>query len=197
MNEKFIIRSCGGHARSIADAILSDCPDADILFVDECAGANETILGFPAVRELPEGIARFIPGAGDNIRRKNECDGKEVASYVSRSAHVGRFAKLGDGCFVACGAHLGPRVNVGKGTIVNTNAIVEHDVVVGDFSHIAPNSTVCGECHIGSLVLIGAGAVVKPCISICDGVTVGSGAVVVKNIVEPGMYVGVPARKRA
>lgn len=195
MNSAYILKGCGGHARSIVDAILTDNPFADILFVDNNAGEGETILGFPAVREMPLDAAVFVPASGDNLRRKSECEGKKIRSYISRTAHIGKFAHIGDGCFVAMGVHIGPEVVIGRGTIANTNAVIEHNVTVGDFSHIAPNATVCGMCHIGSLVLIGAGAVVKPCISICDGVIVGSGAVVVKDIVEPGTYVGTPARK--
>ena len=195
MNFAYIVKSCGGHARSIADAILYDHPDATVLFVDEKAGEGERILGFPVVRVLPESGCRFIPGSGDNAKRKKECEGREIATYIAKSAHVGRLALVGDGCFVASGAHIGPEVKIGRGTIINTNAVVEHNTVVGAFSHIAPNATLCGGCHIGNLVLVGAGAVVKPCVTICDGAKVGAGAVVVKDITEPGSYVGAPARK--
>lgn len=195
MTDTYIVNSCGGHARSIADAILSDCPDAEILFVDEKAGIGERILGFPVVRALLDGGCRFIPGSGDNAKRKRECEGRAVATYIAKSAHIGRLALVGDGCFVASGAHLGPEVQIGRGTIINTNAVVEHNTVVGEFSHVAPNATICGGCRIGNLVLIGAGAVVKPCVSICDEAKIGTGAVVVKDILEPGTYVGIPARK--
>ena len=98
MNFAYIVKSCGGHARSIADAILYDHPDATILFVDEKAGEGERILGFPVVRVLPESGCRFIPGSGDNAKRKKECAGRELATYIAKSAHVGRLAQIGDGC---------------------------------------------------------------------------------------------------
>lgn len=48
---------------------------------------------------------------------------------------------------------------------------------------------------MGQRVLIGAGAVVLPGVTIADDVTIGAGSVVPDNIVEPGTYVGMPARR--
>lgn len=42
---------------------------------------------------------------------------------------------------------------------------------------------------------IGAGATVKNNLIICEKTVVGAGAAVVRNIEEPGTYVGVPARR--
>lgn len=41
---------------------------------------------------------------------------------------------------------------------------------------------------------IGAGATVSNNITICNDVMIGAGAVVVKDIMEPGTYVGVPQK---
>jgi acetyltransferase-like isoleucine patch superfamily enzyme len=43
-------------------------------------------------------------------------------------------------------------------------------------------------------VWIGAGATVINNVNICGGCTIGAGAVVIKDIDEPGTYVGVPAK---
>lgn len=47
---------------------------------------------------------------------------------------------------------------------------------------------------IGRGAWVGAGATVSNNVSICEGCVVGAGAVVVRDIVQPGTYVGVPAR---
>ena len=52
-----------------------------------------------------------------------------------------------------------------------------------------------GRCHIGRLVMIGAGATVIDRIRICDNVVIGAGTTVVRDIIEPGTYVGTPARR--
>jgi len=46
---------------------------------------------------------------------------------------------------------------------------------------------------IGNKVSIGTNATILP-VSICDNVVVGAGAVVTKDITEPGIYAGNPAR---
>jgi acetyltransferase-like isoleucine patch superfamily enzyme len=46
---------------------------------------------------------------------------------------------------------------------------------------------------IGNKVYIGSNATILP-VSICDDVVIGAGAVVTKDIIEPGTYVGNPAR---
>jgi UDP-3-O-[3-hydroxymyristoyl] glucosamine N-acyltransferase len=73
---------------------------------------------------------------------------------------------------------------------------VEHDNVLEDYVHISPSAALGGTVHVGSQTHIGIGAVVRNNMNICSGCTIGAGAVVVKNIVEPGTYVGVPARKK-
>jgi acetyltransferase-like isoleucine patch superfamily enzyme len=46
---------------------------------------------------------------------------------------------------------------------------------------------------IGNHVSIGSNATILP-VSICDGVVIGAGAVVTKDILQPGIYAGNPAR---
>ena len=192
----FVLMGCGGHARSVADAILADHPSAKITFVDANAGPGEQIMGFDAVVAAPEGEPPgFIPAVGDNRRRRRESEGVELCSYVSCTAHVGRCSVIEAGCFVGSGAHIGPETAIGRGTIINTNAVVEHNVQIGAFSHVAPNSTICGGCRLGDLVLVGAGAILRPGVSVCTDVVIGAGSVVVADITEPGTYVGCPARR--
>ena len=48
--------------------------------------------------------------------------------------------------------------------------------------------------RIGNRVLIGSNATIMP-VSICDDVVIGAGSVVVRDIVESGIYAGNPAQK--
>ena len=41
---------------------------------------------------------------------------------------------------------------------------------------------------------VGIGATVKNGIKICDNCLIGAGAVVVKDILNPGIYIGTPAK---
>lgn len=50
-----------------------------------------------------------------------------------------------------------------------------------------------GNVTVGRRTWVGIGASVKNGVTICDNCMIGAGAVVVKNISEPGTYIGVPA----
>jgi acetyltransferase-like isoleucine patch superfamily enzyme len=47
--------------------------------------------------------------------------------------------------------------------------------------------------HIGNDVSIGSNATILP-VSVCAGTVIGAGAVVTKDITEPGIYAGNPAK---
>jgi UDP-N-acetylbacillosamine N-acetyltransferase len=56
------------------------------------------------------------------------------------------------------------------------------------------NATVAGRVIVGAHTLIGAGATIIDGVSVCDQVVVGAGGVVVRDILTPGVYVGIPAQ---
>jgi len=90
---------------------------------------------------------------------------------------------------------VGSKVKIGFNNIINTGAIVEHESVVGNHNHISIGAVICGRSSIGNMCLIGAGAVVMDKLSICDNTIVGAGSVVIRDINDPGTYVGNPARR--
>ena len=103
--------------------------------------------------------------------------------------------KIGDGSVVMAGAIVNPDAKIGRHCAINTNSVIEHDNVIGDFSHISVGAQLAGRVTVGSRVWVGIGATVINDVSICDDCVIGAGAVVVRNITEPGVYVGVPARR--
>src|SRR5262245_31495609 len=125
---RLIIYGCGGHSRSVADVILSNDPNCQLVFVDEHARPGETIFAFKAITAVDERGAGCIVAIGDNeLRRKQFLTLRtaDIATVVSNRAYVGRDAVIGRGAFIAHGAHLGPLVRIGANTIVNTNATVD------------------------------------------------------------------------
>ena len=120
-------------------------------------------------------------------------------------------------CSIGTGSFVGPFVEIQKGvqigqrTKIQSHAFVCELVLIGDdcfighgvmfindlFENGGPaggDSTKWKSTTIGNHVSIGSNATILP-ISICEDVVVGAGAVVTKNIVEPGVYAGNPARK--
>lgn len=198
IHKKIVIFGCGGHSRSVADIALANNPEVALVFVDSNARENETIYGFPVVKECTDDTLPIFIAIGDNKNRMEkfeELTGSSFLSIVSSKTHVGHGAYLDVGCLIGNYCHIGPDAHIGKNTIINNAAIVEHEVKIGCHCHIGPNATISGRCEIGDLVFVGVGATIKDYVKVCSNVTIGAGATVVKNIEEPGVYVGTPATR--
>jgi sugar O-acyltransferase (sialic acid O-acetyltransferase NeuD family) len=100
----------------------------------------------------------------------------------------------GVGTIVCPGTYITTGVTIGKHVIINLHCTIGHDCVIGDFTTISPGANISGNVTIGSECYIGTNAVIREKVSICGGVTIGAGTVVVKDITEPGIYVGNPSK---
>jgi UDP-N-acetylbacillosamine N-acetyltransferase len=182
----------GGHARSIADVALRTHIQR-LLFVDKFK-AKDFIMGFPCHSDLLNDSLDVIVGIGDNLKRSIIADlyKEKLVNVISLSAYISRYAVMGNGNFVGEGSHIGVESLIGYNNIINTHAVIEHECVIGNHTHISVNATILGKCKIGDFTFIGAGSVVRDCVSICNNVIVGAGSTVVKDIKEPGVYVGSP-----
>ena len=198
-DQSLIIFGFGGHARSVADVALA-CGYSALCFVEPNAQDGELFLEHPVHKELPYHAGTCFFAAGDSELRKNqmkliiEQDWK-IETLIAPSATRCTGASIQVGAFVGHHAHIGPMAKIGVGCIINTAAVIEHECEVGDFSHVSVNTTLAGRVTIGRNVFVGASAVVKDKITIGDNITIGAGAVVVDNLLEPGIYVGIPAKR--
>lgn len=120
------------------------------------------------------------------------------------------------GCRVGADVFIGPFVEIQKDVVIgNRTRVQSHSficelVTIGDDCVIAHGVMFINDkfatggpargdrsrwksTRIGHRVSIGSNATILP-VTICDDVVIGAGAVVTKNIVEPGVYVGNPAK---
>ena len=198
---RLVIIGAGGHGKVIADSAWKN-GYTNICFVDD--NATGDVMGFPIIgtsieiERLNDGNTDFVIGIGNNATRKLIAEKYDVnfVTLVHPSAQIGVNVSIGKGTVVMAGAVINPCAMVGEHCIINTGAIVEHDNVIEDYAHISPNAALGGTVRVGECTHIGIGATVKNNTEICSDCTIGAGAVVVKNIKEPGTYVGVPIRKR-
>jgi sugar O-acyltransferase (sialic acid O-acetyltransferase NeuD family) len=197
----------GGHGKVVLDALLSsDAPAHDVRVRDEAQQLQgRRLLDYPIeapaiVAEMSSQLFHLAIGSGQARRRlfATLLDmGARPLSIAHAAASVSRFARIGDGSFMAAQSVVAASASLGHSVIINHGAIVDHDCVVGDFSHIAPNATLGGGVSVGSGVLVGAGAKILPGISIGDDAVIGAGAVVIANVSGGETWVGVPARNTA
>lgn len=103
--------------------------------------------------------------------------------------------RIGKGAIIFAGSIIMCNVHIGDFLQLNLHSTISHDFTCGDFFTTAIGVNIAGNVKIGKNVFFGIGSGCKEKINICDDVKVGLGAAVVKNITEPGIYVGVPAIK--
>jgi sugar O-acyltransferase (sialic acid O-acetyltransferase NeuD family) len=197
-----LILGAGGHGRVVADAATSSGDWTRVIASDRdparCRG--DLIGGVPALPlEQALALAAFIHiaiGRADGrAREASSVVAIPMATILHPNASVSMHAAVGEGCFIAAQAVVAPGARLGRCVIVNHGAVVDHDVSVGDFSHIAPLVALGGGVQVGCRVLIGSGASVLPGLRVGDDIVVGAGALVCRNLSEPGVYAGVPARR--
>ncbi len=117
---------------------------------------------------------------------------------------------IGDSCFIGPFVEIQRGVSIGARTKVQSHAFICELVTIGKdcfishgvkfvndtFSSGGPargNKEMWKATVVGDHVSIGTNATILP-VTICDRVVIGAGAVVTKDIAEPGVYVGNPAR---
>lgn len=197
--KQVIVIGAGGHGRVIADTVLRN-GDRLLGFLDDAH--TESVWTYPVLGKVQDwhlyvDTAAFVLGIGSNAVReqlsKDICGPWYTA--VHPSAQIGQGVELGAGTVVMAGAVINTGAHIGAHCIVNTGAVVEHDSILEDFVHISPHATLCGTVQIGGGTHVGAGAVVRNNCIVCSGCTLGAGTVVVKDITEPGVYAGIPARR--
>ena len=119
--------------------------------------------------------------------------------------------RIDSNCFVGPFCEIQKGVQIGKRTKVQSHSFICELVTIGDdcfighgvmfindvFSDGGPaqgDRTKWKATRIGNHVSIGSNATLLP-IEVCDHVVIGAGAVVTKDITEPGVYAGNPAKR--
>src|SRR5699024_8497578 len=121
--------------------------------------------------------------------------GATIPTLIHPSAIIGSDVECGKGTAIMAGVIINSSTKIGRGCIVNTASTIDHDNVMDNFVHISPGANLAGRVKIGEATWVGIGSVVSNNISITSNCTIGAGAVVIKDIIESGTYVGVPARR--
>ncbi len=112
---------------------------------------------------------------------------------VHPTAYVSPLATLGNGVFVGANSVIGPGARLADHVFVNRGVTIGHDTHIGPFSRIQPGSNIGGLSRIGEGVTVGIGATLLERLVVGDGAFIGAGAVVIRDVAEHVLVVGVPA----
>lgn len=117
------------------------------------------------------------------------------ANVIHSSSYIDASCKIGKGVFILPGCTLDRNVVIKNNTLLNTACAIAHDTEIGEHCFLSPRAAIAGFTIINELCVIGINSTIIDNITICSKTQVGAGAVVTKNITEPGLYVGIPAKK--
>jgi acetyltransferase-like isoleucine patch superfamily enzyme len=141
------------------------------------------------------GIKEVVFGGGVKIVHPVNLYGCQIGEGVfigpfveiQKDVTVGAFTKVQSHSFICELVHIGEHCFIGHGVTFINDLLQTGGPAGGD-------RTKWKSTHIGNHVSIGSNATILP-VKICDRAVIGAGAVVTKDILEPGIYAGNPARK--
>lgn len=206
MKRPLILIGGGGHCKSVIEVAESagyeikgilDMPDEvgkDVLPGHKVIGTDDEIPQYVEECDFIITVG-FIknPVLRIKLYNKVKAAGGRLATIIASTAHVSKYAELGEGTVIMHHAFVNAGAKIGDNCIINTFVNIEHDAEVGNQCHISTGTMVNGECKIGENCFIGSQSVCANCIEISSDIIVGAGSVVRKSIRMKGIYAGNPA----
>lgn len=206
MNQKnLILLGGGGHCKSVID--VAESAGYNILGVlDMPEEVGKSVLDYKVIGtddDIPQYVDKaefiitvgFIKNPVTRVRIYNKVKeaGGKLATIVASTAHVSRYATLGEGTVVMHQSVVNAGAHVGANCIINTFCNIEHDAAIDDQCHISTGTMVNGDCKVAERVFIGSQSVLANGITVGEDIIIGAGSVVRKSIFEKGVYAGNPA----
>lgn len=206
MKRPLILIGGGGHCKSVIEVAESagynikgilDVPDEvgkEVLPGHKVIGTDDDIPQYVDECDFVITVG-FIKNPKLRIKLYNKVKevGGKLATIVASTAHVSKYAKVGEGSVIMHNAFVNAGAKIGDNCIINTFVNIEHDAEIGNQCHISTGTMVNGECKIDDNCFIGSQSVCANCIEIGSDIIVGAGSVVRKSIHTKGIYAGNPA----
>ena len=201
--KSLILIGGGGHCKSVIEVAESagyeikgilDMPDEvgkEVLPGHKVIGTDDEIPQYVEECDFIITVG-FIknPALRIKLYNKVKAAGGRLATIIASTAHVSKYAELGEGTVIMHQAFVNAGAKIGDNCIINTFVNIEHDAEVGNQCHISTGTMVNGECKIGESCFIGSQSVCANCIEIASDIIVGAGSVVGKSIRVKGIYAG-------
>lgn len=161
------------------------------------------VMGVPVIKksEFDSAQHQMIIAVGEPSVRKKIVEqfpaDTQYATVVHPTAVISDWVVLGEGSIVTAGTIITCNIGIGKHAQLNLHTTVGHDCTIGDYFTTAPGAKISGICNFGDCVYFGTSASVRQGVKIVDNVTIGMGGVVVKDVLDSGVYVGNPLKPLA
>ncbi|MFT5858108.1 MAG: sugar O-acyltransferase (sialic acid O-acetyltransferase NeuD family) [Flavobacteriaceae bacterium] len=205
--KKLAIIGAGEFGKQVSEMALLGAEYEPIGFYDDYAEQNE-FEGLPILGKVDEienhyaqhkFEALFVAVGYNHLRFKQRVMHRffkiPFANIIHPTALIEKSAQIGTGICLYARSYIGPGVQLSDGVVVNMYSYIPHDNIIGECASFSGGVNMGGKTDIASCTFVGLGCTVSDNLSICGDVFIGAGALVVKNIEEPGIYIGSPAKK--
>ena len=208
--KKVIVVGAGGFGREVIE-IFQDINkimmEWEIIgFVDDDKKLQgSTINGFPVLGDIDWLIANAkseiacVIAVGNPIIKKKIADkldlgGIKFVNAIHPTVIMSEFVKIGKDVIICAGSILTVNIKIGNHVLLNLNCTVGHDAIIEDYCSMMTAVKINGNDHLHMGVFIGTGATLINDVSVGCWSILGAGAVVVKDIPENVLAVGIPAK---
>lgn len=198
--KELAIYGFGGHAREVAFQMKNviEREGLNLQFYVDDQYANE--IAKPISEFNPEERSMMVAVADPKDREemvKRLPPETEFFTFIHHAALVFDLdnIEIGEGSFIGAFSIVTTNVKIGKHSILNRGNHIGHDTIAGDYLSMMPGAIISGNVTVGDRLYMGTGSSIREKLEICDDVTIGLNSGVVKNIKEPGIYVGLPTKK--
>lgn len=208
--KKLILVGASGFGREVAwlvERINKDNQEREIVgFLDDNEELKgEKINGYTVLGNI-ESVANykdlyFVCCIGSSRIRKKVIENLKsnypsikFATLIDPSVYISKYTKVGEGSIICAGTILTVNINIGNHVIINLDCTIGHDAEIQDYVTLYPSVNISGLTKINGNTEIGTGSQVIQSISIGSNIIIGAGSCVVRNILDEGTYIGIPAR---
>lgn len=145
------------------------------------------------------GITAAIPAVGNNIlkakiARRLRDAGLQIVKAVHPHTFIDDTAVIEEGAIVEMGVMVHPEARIGACAFIGGSSVIAHDCTIESYALIGGGVMFGGGVTIGAYSTVGVGTILQPQVKIGRNVTTGIGAVVVKDLPDNAIAVGVPAK---
>lgn len=208
MKDIFII-GAGGVGKEVAyiiEEINKKNPTWNILgFIDDNNEIeNSYINGYKVIGNVEYLKKHFnkvyviIAIADYKIKRNIEKQLKDkfkFATLIHPNVNIHPTVKVGNGTIIYPGVIITTNICIGNHVIISPKCGIGHDAIINDYTSLLWNVNISGHNKIGIGCLIGSGATIIQNKIVGDFSIIGAGSVVIEDIKNSTVNVGVPTRE--
>ena len=202
--KRLAILGASGHGKVVAD-IAKCCGWEEIVFFDDAFPKKTTLEDWLIVGNTQVFLSSMndydgcIVAIGNNVTRLDKTrllisSGAPIISLMHPTSVISKYSSIGLGSVVMANAVINPFSKIGLACIVNTSATIDHDCELMEAVHVSPGANLAGSVKVKECTSIGIGASINQGLSIGKNVIIGAGSVVVNDIPDNVISVGIPSK---